>query len=53
MERLARGEATEKSEISGELEIRPQLKELTDEQLDELIELVARGVARIPPPASG
>jgi hypothetical protein len=52
MERLARGEATEKREISGELEIRPQLKELTDEQLDDLIDLVERGVARIPPPAS-
>jgi hypothetical protein len=53
MERLARGEPTEKHEINGELEIRPQLKEFSDEQLDDLIDLVERGVARIPPPESG
>lgn len=52
MERLARGEATEKREISGELEIRPRLKELSDEQLDDLIDLVERGVEGTPPALS-
>ncbi len=52
MERLARGEATEKQEIRGELEIRPRLKELTDEQLDNLIDLVERDLERTPPAAS-
>ena len=48
MERLARGEATEKKEISGELEIRPRLKGLTDEQLDDLIDLVERDLEGTP-----
>ncbi len=52
MERLARGEATEKTEISGELDIRPRLKELTDEQLDDLIDLVERNLEGTPPAAS-
>ncbi len=52
MERLARGEATEKQVISGELEIRPRLKELTDEQLEVLIDLVERDLEGTPPAAS-
>jgi hypothetical protein len=52
MERLARGEPTERKEISGELQINTRLSALSDDELDRLIEYaqrtVDRGVAQEP-----
>lgn len=44
MERLAKGEPTDRKEIQGELSIRTRIEALADEELDRLLALVERGV---------
>ncbi len=50
LERLARGEVTERTEVRNDAD--PKLERLDDEALDHLIEL-AEGVQRESPPRSG
>lgn len=45
MERLARGEPSEKREVSGELDVSARLAELSDDELDGLIQYAERPLA--------
>jgi hypothetical protein len=53
MERLARGEPTERREVNGEFQINARLAAVSDDELDNLIELAARPVVREVAPRPG
>jgi hypothetical protein len=46
LERLARGEPTERQEVSGDVQIDAKLAALTDEELDRLIEYAEGALGR-------